>query len=559
MQAHSAGIERMRISYDNKFLFTAGKDGCLYVHSVAYWDPRGGDRATGRENVQFSDEILTEKQEMVEITNQKEQLHADLQQAQDPSHSGVNEKSSTNDQEEKIKKLHEQLSSQQLMIRSKIEQLEATKSEIQEKFQKELKLQAEENQQELEARRNEYSQRMLEDAARYQTLQDQQQQEARKFRDAQAAIYEDHTAQVNKKQREHKETIQKEQDQIDHLRQNIKTMQDDNKETMKQINDDAEEEIREIQQKNQNSLNQVTDMALRSKADLQITKNKLADVHSEIKTLSRWIIDRTSQLENQRELIQQLNHKWTQQKSEIENKDNVIAMKEKNILYLKKKTQELEKFKFVLDYKIKDLRKEIAPKELEIVNLRNRTRSMDQKLKKYNSVNAQLGFMVEDLRVRSVAIQKLIEKNREIIRNNETYIRSFKNAVYQVVQYIDDHQQLKIAVNKSLYGFMKNQEAKNGDVNPHIKQEYENQTKFLDNSIHSLRKRLEIESQIHKADNMQIMMDNIELIDRIGQLRKRVRDLERKKTIRMNQLKDLKSKYGIKEPSGELAEKTSKD
>ena len=44
---------------------------------------------------------------------------------------------------------------------------------------------------------------MLEDAARYQTLQEQQQQEARKFRDAQAAIYEEHTEQVNKKQKDH--------------------------------------------------------------------------------------------------------------------------------------------------------------------------------------------------------------------------------------------------------------------------------------------------------------------------------------------------------------------
>ena len=64
-------------------------------------------------------------------------------------------------------------------------------------------MQEEENHQELEAHRNEYSQRMLEDAARYQTLQEQQQQEARKFRDAQAAIFENHTEQVNKMQQKH--------------------------------------------------------------------------------------------------------------------------------------------------------------------------------------------------------------------------------------------------------------------------------------------------------------------------------------------------------------------
>lgn len=36
-------------------------------------------------------------------------------------------------------------------------------------------------------------------------------------------------------------------------------------------------------------------------------------------------------------------------------------MRETKIYKLKKKTQELEKFKFVLDYKIKDLKRDITP------------------------------------------------------------------------------------------------------------------------------------------------------------------------------------------------------
>lgn len=226
----------------------------------------------------FSDEILTEKSEMEEILNDRDKYKNELLSARDPSHTGVNEKASANDLEDKIKKLHEALSSQQLMIRSKIEQLEANKNEIEDQFEKQLKVQQEENHQELEARRNEYSQRMLEDAARYQTLQEQQQQEARKFRDAQAAIYEEHTEQVNKKQKDHQDAINKEKEQIAHLEQTIETMKRDNEEMMNQINDDAKQEICEIEKKNQTSLNQVTDMSLRSKADLQITKNKLTDV-----------------------------------------------------------------------------------------------------------------------------------------------------------------------------------------------------------------------------------------------------------------------------------------
>ena len=109
VQAHSGPIERMRLSFNNDWLFTAGKDCCLMVHEVKDRDPRGGlvrrERDAGL--LPFSDEILTEKSEMDEIIGKKDALFIQLQSARDPSHTGVNEKASANDQEDKIKKLHE--------------------------------------------------------------------------------------------------------------------------------------------------------------------------------------------------------------------------------------------------------------------------------------------------------------------------------------------------------------------------------------------------------------------------------------------------------------------
>lgn len=59
IQAHSKPIERMRMSFDNHHLFTAGKDGCLIIHDVKDRDPKGKTRE--RDCLPFSDEILTEK------------------------------------------------------------------------------------------------------------------------------------------------------------------------------------------------------------------------------------------------------------------------------------------------------------------------------------------------------------------------------------------------------------------------------------------------------------------------------------------------------------------
>ena len=57
-------------------------------------------------------------------------------------------------------------------------------------------------------------------------------------------------------------------------------------------------------------------------------------------------------------------------KKEIRERDETIGDKEKRIYDLKKKNQELEKFKFVLDYKIKELKKQIEPREVEIMDMK---------------------------------------------------------------------------------------------------------------------------------------------------------------------------------------------
>lgn len=47
----------------------------------------------------------------------------------------------------------------------------------------------------------------------------------------------------------------------------------------------------------------------------------------------------------------------------------------------------MEKFKYVLDHTIKELNKEISPKEQEIKELKEAISKEDERLKHYNSAN----------------------------------------------------------------------------------------------------------------------------------------------------------------------------
>jgi len=65
VQAHSGPIERMRISHDNQFLFTSGRDGSMMMFEIKDKDMlRGGAGRKFEGIANFSEEILTEKTEM---------------------------------------------------------------------------------------------------------------------------------------------------------------------------------------------------------------------------------------------------------------------------------------------------------------------------------------------------------------------------------------------------------------------------------------------------------------------------------------------------------------
>ncbi len=72
-------------------------------------------------------------------------------------------------------------------------------------------------------------------------------------------------------------------------------------------------------------------MSLKSKAELQLTRNKLADLDSDIGKLLRDIQDKETQLKNQTNTTLQLKTEIASQALEIKEKDQAIGEREKKI------------------------------------------------------------------------------------------------------------------------------------------------------------------------------------------------------------------------------------
>ena len=117
---------------------------------------------------------------MEEFVNQRDTLEHEINSAND-QHSGVDNKMGTNQQENEINKLRDEILQNQSQAKNKYDQLFTGKQDIERNYLKQIKQQEEQYHEELEARRNEYSQKMLEDAARYQELQTQQEIDQNSF------------------------------------------------------------------------------------------------------------------------------------------------------------------------------------------------------------------------------------------------------------------------------------------------------------------------------------------------------------------------------------------
>lgn len=134
-------------------------------------------------------------------------------------------------------------------------------------------------------------------------------------------------------------------------------------------------------------------------------------------------------------------------------RDDTILDKEKRIYDLRKKNQELEKFKFVLDYKIIELCKQIEPREQDIVNLTSRT-SVNYHL--CQEMKVELKNYQANLKNLENEYQDVILKHCGALRGRMTqvwrrkYVAALKKGIEQEVQQLHNErknfQQFKVAL-----------------------------------------------------------------------------------------------------------------
>lgn len=83
----------------------------------------------------------------------------------------------------------------------------------------------------------------------------------------------------------------------------------------------------------------------------------------------------------------------------------------------------------MLDYKIKELKKQIEPRELEIADMKHQIKEMDQELERYHKTNSNLELTISDNKLKLEGQQQEILNQRAKCNDMANRLKRYRKSL----------------------------------------------------------------------------------------------------------------------------------
>ncbi|KNE58616.1 hypothetical protein AMAG_18279 [Allomyces macrogynus ATCC 38327] len=439
LHSHNAAISRLRMSFDESHLFTCGPDGSLALVRVHDKDVRASKRDRGES--MYSDEILAlrsdvkdqletmlglrQKVDEIRLENervleQREVMYT--QKARETTDRLVHDIEALATDNELLRQAYEE---NVVHHSSRLSELKANhsseKRELEESTQFKLKAEAERYralEMALEQKKMQWSQHMT-------LIRDSLSEELEALREFYAKKIDEKTVEMQNLEAEltkrRSDFLAKSSDIDAGTEQEILQMQYYYEQRLK----DERASLKLIQLENEEMHKKYEGLLKRiegNKAELQKMSNDEHKLTAIIKTLEKDIAGA---------------------RRELQEREDTIEDKEKRISDLKKKNKELEKFKFVLDYKIVELRKQIEPREQDIVRLQAQLGDMGVELGGYLKARNHMRFAKDDLLQKLKGTMRELASQQDRTRDAHAVVEAMQRDVMLLSQRFHDKHELK--------------------------------------------------------------------------------------------------------------------
>merc|ERR1712151_1377518 len=326
-----------------------------------------------------------------------------------------------------------------------------------------------------------FQQKMLVEVQRYQKLAQDLEREKQEWDGHHGSLVQDHGTVVDQMRQDfekHQRSNREEQGRI--IKEKDQAFKQ-HQETLAQLEQDADREMEELREYFEQKLAQEKDEKVRLRGQAGIHHKHHDDLKRSMQKQQDDVRKEEEKNRKAEEKIVALMKDKDSNEKEIKERDKTIADKEQRIHDLKKQNQELEKFKFVLDYKIKELKSQIDPKTADIASMITQTQAMDDELNEYMRKNKQLALDISQLQMKQRALQEEIKSQKRRLREDLALIKRFKLDLSDCMENISEPKALKESV-VALYWKYVQIGVKKLDLDTDMQKEYNRQRDYLEKS-----------------------------------------------------------------------------
>eukprot|EP00760_Papus_ankaliazontas_P029336 PhM_4_TR420/c0_g1_i1/m.15018 len=517
---HCGAVSRICLTYDESVLYTVGDDGTLFVYDVKEKESR-----TSKREITFSEEILISKNDLEDKNTLIQTLKTKVEEQRVDM--DFNDRRRNNKHEQKLREItnvfrvdalkqqqqfeklwNDHLDQEKNFADTKKELLEKHKSDCQRSDQEYLGQLAH-----LDRTIAELKNQLEQNKVRHQAMLEDKDEE----RESRLRVEEEQLA----------ERLTEERENAGLNRKRMKDTTDEQTEMRSQLEMDTDAEIEEMKKTYNEKVENKRAEYLRLKGENGITRNKFSTLQKDIDEKS---VEATNLEATTKRLAEEIiahQNRSAELREDIHQRDDIIGEREHQIYELKKQNQELEKYKFVLDHKIRVLKSQIDPKAKQIAEAKLEIKRMDSELEHFHNNNQELVNTIATLDTEIHARQKDIHTLKNRLKDSETYRSRVRTDFCELAGLVQDPDALRVAVDKLYNKHIQSTEGvKVMELPDSMRNEYERQKEYLEKTVDSLRRKLIQNADKHKENLTETMSENVSLIQEIAELRREIKVLK---------------------------------
>ncbi|CAF3214390.1 unnamed protein product [Rotaria socialis] len=228
--------------------------------------------------------------------------------------------------------------------------------------------------------------------------------------------------------------------------------------------------------------------------------------------------------------VQGMNEEIGSLKNELNERKQTINEKQERISDLELKNQELEKFQYVLRYKIDELTRLIQPREQEIERMKNQLLEMASEREKKENELSRNRFVNGGQKQRLHAVEAQVDRERQKRKEYDNAIRRIKNDISLHFADVSDPQRVQNAVAALFEKHVQNDNAKSiyntTEVSAALSEEVlaqDRQRLFLERTTSDLKRKLNRDLHTTQANQMRVLNENSLLLQELNSLRQELK------------------------------------